>query len=198
MLLTRIAVADGGVALGVALSLPDAKEHLNVYHNEDDPLITAYVDAARAHLEGHDGTGGRLGRAITQHVLELTLPGFSAGAIQLPQPPLISVASVKYYDASNVQQTFGATNYHVVPHAITPRIELAYGKSWPATYPRPDAVVVRFTAGPAAVPGDLLHAIKLHVGHLYINREIAMEKALVTMPMGYDALIQPHRTHGWI
>lgn len=200
MNLTRVAADDGGVALGTALSLADAKHHLNALHDTDDALITALCHVARAHMEGDDGTGGRLGRAVTRHVIDAEIEAFPSGRadLRLPQPPLISVAWVKYYDADDVLQTLATTAYHVVRDAVSPFIRLAAAASWPSTAERPDAVQVRFTCGPETVPVDLAHALKLHVGHLYINREAALEKSLVSLPLGYDALCGPHRTHGWV
>lgn len=200
MNLTRIGTGDGGVALGTPLTLADAKRHLNITHDTDDDLITALCSVARAHLEGADGTGGRLGKAITRHVLQGEMEAFPRRGliIDLPQPPLVSVAWIKYRDADDVEQTFPATSYVVVKDGIAPFVRLKLGSSWPETYERADAVTIRFTVGPESVPDDLLHAIRLHLGHLYVNREIALEKTLVQMPLGYESLIAPHKAHGWI
>lgn len=199
MSLLRVDADAGGVALGTGLSLADAKTHLDVYHTTDDTLITAYIAVARAHLEGHDGTGGRLGRAITQHVLDLKLPAFPAERwLDLPQPPVTAITSITYRDLDDVTQTFASSSYHLDPDDFAPRVVLAAKKVWPKTIERPDAVTVRFACGPAAVPVDILHAMKLHVGHLYLNRESISEKSMVVVPHGYEALISPHKTHGWI
>lgn len=198
MRLTRVAEADGGLALDTALPLAEAKAHLSVLHDTDDDLITALVEVARAQLEGVDGTGGTIGSAITRHTLDGALEAFPAGNIVLAQPPVASVTWVKYYDADGVLQTVSPSDYHLVADKMRPTIELADGKSWPATAVRPDAVMVRFVVGPDAVPPGLLHAIKMHVAHLYLNREIALEKSLVQMPMGYQPLVDLHRRHGWI
>ncbi len=198
MIITRVATGDGGVAQAAALSLADAKSHLSVLHSTDDTLITSLCEVARVHMEGVDGTGGIVGCAITQHMLEMKLPGFPAGSIFLPQPPLASVQWVKYFDASDTETTLATSTYHVVQEPMRPELRLAKAKSWPVTYERYDAVKVRFTVGPAAVPAPLLHALKLHVGHLYLNREIALEKGLVQMPMGYESLVGPYRRHGWV
>lgn len=199
MMLSRVASGSGGVALGTPLTLADAKAHLNVSLSIDDTLITALCSVARAHLEGADGTGGILGKAISQHVLDGTFDAFPDGdEIELPQPPLVEVTSVKYYDTSNVLQTLSSASYHVITDPLRPRIVLASGASWPDTYDRPDPVTIRFSVGPGEIPADIMHALKLHVDHLYQNRGIALEKSLTAMPMGYAALIAPHKSHGWI
>jgi uncharacterized phiE125 gp8 family phage protein len=195
--LARVAEADGGVALGTALTLADAKAHCSVIHTDDDTLIASLIEAARSHIEGSNGTGGVLGRAITRHVLELSMESFpsSYAELPLPQPPLVSVASVKYYDQNNTLQTFASTNWHAVKNSVRPVIQLASGVSWPATYERPDAVIVRYTAGPETIEEDIKHSLRLLVCHYYLNREVAMEKSLSKMPMGLDGLLSPHKTH---
>ncbi len=199
MSLSRVAQGSGGVALGTGLTLADAKAHLDVYHSTDDTLITAYCSVARSHLEGHDGCGGRLGRAITPHVLDWKLPAFPAVRwLDLPRPPVTGITSITYRDLDDVTQTLASSSYHLDADDVRPRVVLAADADWPDTIARPDAVTVRFSCGPDAVPADLLHALKLHVGHLYLNRETTSEKSMVVVPHGYDALIALHKTHGWI
>lgn len=198
MRLTRIAQADGGLALSTALSLADAKAHLSVMHATDDAYITTLCEVARAQIEGADGSGGTVGCTITRHMFDGVLEAFPAGDIVIRPPPLVSVSSVKYYDYNGALQTASPSLYHVVSDPQRPYMRLVDGASWPATARRPDAVTVRFTAGPSEVPAGIMHALRLHVGHLYLNREIALEKSLVSMPMGYEALVSPYRKHGWI
>ncbi len=200
MRLSRVAEADGGVALAEALTLADAKTHLNVLHTTDDAYIGSLCRVAQARLEGADGTGGILARAVTRHMLLGRMEAFPPGRriIELPQPPLVSVAWIKYRDTADVEQTFPASSYVVIDDAVRPFVRLHSAASWPTTFERADAVTIRFTVGPDAVPDDLLAALKLHVGHLYVNREVALEKSLTAMPMGYESLISPHKAHGWI
>jgi uncharacterized phiE125 gp8 family phage protein len=198
MILRRIATADGGVALSPAVTLGDAKRHLNVYHAEDDDLIEALVAVAQAHLEGHDGTGGVLGRPVSRHTLELTLPRFPLDRVMpLPHPPLVSVTEIAYRDQSGVDRIFDAGLYHVVPDGMQGSVRLRVNASWPGTEDAPDAVRVRFVVGPSICPPDLRHAMLLHVGTLYLNREATGTNAVV-LPMAWKALVDPHRTHGWI
>lgn len=198
-ILSRVPVEDGGLALSSAMTLVDAKRHLNVYHDDDNAYIETLVDVARAHMEGDDGTGGIVGSAITRHMLEMTLDAFpDDGVIVLPQPPLVSVGWVRYRDESGDLLTLSDTLYRVVPHPLRPRVERVHGTTWPTTATRSDAVVVRYTCGPASVPTTLLHALRLHVGHLYVNREIVSERGMATVPMAYDALVMARRQHGWI
>lgn len=198
MLLTRVAEADGGVALAGAITLDMAKRQLDILHANDDVLIGGLIRSAQAHLEGPDGTGGVLGRPVVRHVFDGVLADFPAfGApIRLPCPPLVSVASVKYYDTDGVQQTLADTEYSVSKHPVTPLIRCGIGQDWPLTANIHDAVTVRFTCGPAETPEDIRHAMLLLVAHLFNNR--GYDQQDVKLPAAIDALLGPHRTHGWI
>ena len=199
MLISRVAEGDGGLALTPAVSLAEAKRHLAIYHAADDDLVTALVAAAQAHMEGADGTGGVLGRAVSRHTLELRLERFPLSRVMaLPHPPLVSVTGITYLDVAGVLQTFAASEYHVVADSMAGFVRLkATSAGWPATDIAPDAVRVRFVVGPAECPADLKAALLLHVGHLYLNRDAVGESRQV-LPMAYKSLTDPHRTHGWI
>lgn len=100
--------------------------------------------------------------------------------IRLLRPPVLSVLSVSYYDASNVQQTVDAADYYLTDEQI-PRVLMVESFSYPALYRRPDAVRVVYKAGhapaasppllqadyAAAVPANAKSAIKLGVQMLY-------------------------------
>lgn len=199
MLLSRVGTGDGGVALTAAVSTADAKAHLNIYHATDDDLIAGFVAVAQQHLEGEDGLGGVLGRAIVRHTLDLALPLFpSSRVIELPQPPLVSVTHVKYIDADGDEQTLSSSAYAVHADRTGGYVKLKPDESWPITEMGiDDAVRVRFVCGYDAVPGPLKSAILLHVGHLYLNRE-ATGAATAVLPLAWKALTDPYKTHGWI
>ena len=153
------------------VTIDEAKLHLRVEHTADDTLITALIATATEQL---DGRYGRLRRAILTQTWDLFECGFPVcRKWELPMPPLQQVVFVKYYDASNVQQTFDAENYDVITNAFAGYIKLKPGKSWPATYERDDAVDIQFKCGfgdADACPAPLKAAILLRIGDLYVNR----------------------------
>ena len=198
MLISRVATGDGGIAASLAVSLVETKRHLNVYHDDDDTLIEALIAVAQAHMEGPDGLGGTLGRAVSQHMLEFKLERWPASRVlPLPHPPLVSVDSITYLDIAGDTQTFASSRYHVVPDTMQGFVRLKQGEEWPDLDIAPDAVRIRFVCGPATCPPDLRHALLLHIGLLYLNREAAGESVSL-LPMAYKSLTDPHRTHGWI
>lgn len=198
MIIARVAEADGGLALTAAVSLTEAKKHCNVYHADDDAYITALIQVAQAHIEGADGTGGTVGRAVSRHMLELKFERWPASRVlPLPHPPLVDVESIKYLDLAGVEQTIPETDYHVVPDQTQGFVRLKPYAAWPSLDIAPDAVRIRFVVGPLECPPDLKQAMLLHIGHLYLNRE-AVGEAQSMLPFAYRALTDPHRSHGWI
>lgn len=198
MLIERVPEADGGLPWTAVISLGEAKRHLNVLHDDDDALIDGLVRVAQATLEGADGAGGTLGRLISQHTLDIKLPAFPAGReLAISAAPLVGVTHIKHLDLAGVEQTLTGTLYQVVPARDHPYVWLKPGAAWPATAEAPDAVRIRVVAGPTQCPADIGHAIKLHIGHLYLNRE-AVGESVGKLPLAYEHLLQPHRTHGWI
>lgn len=127
------------------VSLADAKAHLRVDHAADDDLIAALIAAAREDAEH------RLGRALVMQTLEQVCDAFPAdGDIELPNPPLASVTSVKYLDSDGVEQTLSTSLYDVDSDSAPGEIHRAYGVTWPSTRCVENAVRARYVAGYAA------------------------------------------------
>lgn len=91
--------------------------------------------------------------------------------IELPRSPLISVTSVKYYDAEGEQQTFSANDYLVITGYEPGMIYLKEGNEWPELYDRPDAVQIEFVAGYGTTTAEadpvMRQAILLLTRHFY-------------------------------
>lgn len=105
--------------------------------------------------------------------------------------PLQSVESVKYLDSSGIEQTLSTDNYYV--DTISARVYPAYGKTWPTTYSRTNAVTVRHVAGyglAAAVPQKIKEAILFLVAH-WENFQPAIEGArITTVPWAVEQLLR--------
>ena len=175
-----------------------AKVHLRVDHSVDDTLIDALCAAAREYVE----TGTRR-KCITQ-TWDLKLDRFPGGdTIWLPFPPVTSVTSISYLDTNGDSQVLATTVYDTSfpsgPKADCARISLAYQQTWPQTYDAINAVTIRFVCGYAsasAVPGGLVAAMKLLLGHWYANRESVVVGGGANsqaVPQGADALIWQYK-----
>lgn len=182
------------------ITLDEAKKHLRVDTDDDDELIEAFIEAATDYC---DGATGYLGRALVEQTWELVLDEFPADEIKIPMPPLISVDSVKYDDASGVEQTLSASEY-TVDDISEPGWLLPVSGAWPSAYDSVNAVRIQFTCGYAAtgspavqtVPGTIKSAIKLIVGNLYANREtIIIGQSVDEIPMSAQFLMKKYRMH---
>ena len=177
----------------------EVKGHLRLDTDDEKARVEAILmPAAIAHAE-----------AVTQRQLinatwTLYLDVFPADSvpIELPKPPLSSVTSVKYNDASGTQQTWSATNYTVdkpagdrcVPGRIVPNL----GVTYPSTYGQPNDVEIEYVAGYGAaytsVPTAIRAAMLLLVAEQFERREEAIVGTIInTVPLASDRLLWPYR-----
>lgn len=179
------------------VSLSEAKAHLRVPSDvtDEDALISGLITASREYAESYTG------RAIRTQTWDLKLDAFPCDEIVLPFPPVTSVTSISYVDTNGDSQTWSSSYYQTSlpsgPQAAKARIWPAYGQYFPSTRTQMDAVTVRFVAGystVAAVPESIKAAIKLLVGHWYMNREhvaVGVGVGAITVPVAADALLWP-------
>ncbi len=193
------------------LTLEEAKLHLRIEprQSEDDGLIKRLIAAARQRAESFSG------RALIRQSWELQLDGFPRGAVDVPRPPLESVAAVEYIDEAGRRQSLDAENYSVDTASEPGRISPAWGRSWPPARAGANVVRARFTAGygatPTDVPEDIRHALLLIVGSFYEYRQdaawgqapsaragkplawIGRARSGQALPSGADDLLRPYR-----
>lgn len=190
------------------VGIMEAKAHCRIDESIDDSLLAGYILAARRFCEKETG------RVFMSQTWDMKLDrGWPSvwdqscssyrRRIVLPKPPASSVASIKYVDATGVEQTLAADQYQFSKGEIFGFIEPAYGASWPAVRSQLNAITVRFAAGYGSNPGDveapLRHAILLMTGHFYENREAVSAGGNVTeMPLAVCALLESYKTEGWV
>lgn len=181
------------------VSLIEAKAHLREIDDDNDTLIGTMVSAATKYAEKF------LGRALIDQTWELNLDEFPTDedelAIKIPLPPLIEVESIKYDDASGVEQTLSDTLY-LVDNISQPGWVVPVS-SWPAANDALNSVRIRFRAGylnqsvsPAEenVPENLKAAILLHVGAMFAHREeVVVGQAANLLPFGARAMLELDR-----
>ncbi len=155
----------------------------------DDPLLSALITAARRQAENLTG------RALITQQWTYTLDAFPPAAINLPNPPLISVQSVKYLDSAGTLTTIDAADYTVHTSALLGLVAPAYGLSWPSPREVPEAVTIAFTCGhgaAAAVPQEIKQWMLIQIGHWYANREASGVVKLEPRPF-VDSLLDAYR-----
>jgi uncharacterized phiE125 gp8 family phage protein len=174
------------------ISLPQIKTHLKIEHSEEDELLQSLITAAVTHTERTRGL------ALLEQTWELALNWFPCGAIELPLLPALSITEIKYKDANGNEQTIATSDYRLLRDFVG-IVKPAYGKSWPAARTDDESIKVKFKAGfgatAEAVPDNVKHAIKLLVGHWYLNREATNEREQRPLPLGYQALLAAYTRH---
>lgn len=143
------------------VTLAYVKSRSRIDGTEYDDVIPSLIVEAREIAEQKTRC------ALCSQVWELYLDAFPE-AFELRPSPVINVVSIKYLDTDGNEQTLDPQDTildnksNVTPGYITP----AYGKAWPDTYPVPNAVTVRFTAGYGnadSVPQSAKEWIVVHV-----------------------------------
>ncbi len=182
------------------VTLAEAKAHLRLDTDVDDSYVSALITAARERVELF------LRRALITQTFEYTLDQFPANRymihttslINLPRPPLLSVAWIKYVDTAGSQQLLPPEAYVVdASSSEMGRVALAWNQFWPITRWSINSVVIRFVAGygEAAedVPRAIRHGILIEISSLYENREdIVVGQSVGTVPLS-ERLLWPYR-----
>ena len=193
-MLTQISKSDT-----LPITLDDVKLHLMVEHDLDDDLITDYIWQAIAYCEESTGSD------FTEAVYDLAVPGWNDNTVPcwnrkiiLPKVPVSAVASVKYYDTDNAQQTLSSSSYYVHTPTRQPAVvEFDANTTLPALKTRADAVTIRFTAGYATLPHQARAAILLLVGSWYENRQAEITGTITTtLKLGAERLLN-QISHVW-
>lgn len=174
------------------VSVEDAKCQISLTHDYDDLYIKGLIGAATAHAENYTK------RAFITQTWRSILPRFS-DVMYLDRPNLQSVTAVQYHNTSDVQGTLSSSVYTTETYTTPGSIRLANSQSWPAVSDRDFPVQIDYVTGygdaSTDVPADIKHAILMMIGHIYLHREATEHKDVVELPMGYKALLEPHRVH---
>lgn len=176
------------------ITVAEAKLFCRVDNSDEEALLDHLIEVAREKCEVASG------RTLLTTTWDLKLADFPVeDNIVLPRPPIASVTSVSYYDLSNTLCTLTVTtDYLTYLGKKQGYVYLPDGGSWPATYDRPDAVIVRYVAGwtaAASIPACLKQWIRLAVSTLYDNRNQTITGTIVAeLPHDFAAgVMDPER-----
>jgi hypothetical protein len=202
---------------GEPITLAQAKAWLRVDGSEEDVLIFELIEAARIYAEKVTR------RALVTQSFEQSFDAFPTSVrfqrdrfpsatlerhgglvigcgreIILPRSPLVSVASVKYYDEDGTLQTLSTDDYFVDTRTQPGRIVLNEDADWPDTQVRPNAVVIAFTAGfgtPSQIPMPVRVAIRQMITHWHSTARgtTAIGNIVNEVPHTADELLQTER-----
>lgn len=176
------------------VTLPEAKLHVRELSDDQDSLIENLIKAAREEAEAYTG------RAFCTQTWKLTRRNFPCEFV-LPNPPLVSVTHVKYYDADGTLQTIDSSDYRVTATSEPGCIEPAYGEAWPTPRDISEAVEVQYVAGYSGTaatsvtntPQGIKHAILLMVGEWYEHRENASAMNLKEISLAARRMLEKYR-----
>ncbi|MEO8501892.1 MAG: head-tail connector protein [Vicinamibacteria bacterium] len=179
------------------ITLVEAKLHVRQDLADDDTLISGLIVAAREEVERVSW------HALITQTWEVVLdrwPGdLSGDHLELPKPPLQSVASIIYTDVPGTPTTWTAPNNYIVDTDSLPgRVVLADGATWPSAVLTPSGGIrVRFVAGWAnagLVPQLYKQAMLLLIGHWYENREATGDaNSRGSISFGVESLLRSSR-----
>lgn len=183
-------------AAATPVSVAELKAHANIEIDDDDDLLADIVKAATNETERY------LWRQLVTATFTLTLDKLppTDDFIELPRPPLASVTHVKYYDTSNVLQTFSADSWDEDISCEPGRIYVDRSVGWPSTYYRRNAVTIEYTAGygaASAVPQAIRTGILMLASHRYEHREpVASGFTISEIPMTVQRILELYKFRG--
>ena len=180
MLLLDIAAglygSDETITPGV-LSLDLVKAHLRVTHDDEDALISQYLAAAIASVEKLTG------KLLTRRTVTQDASCFGR-FMPLHWGPNPASLTIEYLDGAMVEQT--------IADARIARGRVYPAASWPSAVD--GSVLLTYTAGFATVPDDLIAAVLLLTGHMWINREAVTDRPAHEVPLAVESLTHPYRS----
>ena len=184
------------------VTLAEAKDHLRVFHGDDDSYISNFViPAARVWAETVTH------RAFITQTWVLKLNGFGCGGpIYLPRPPLVSITTITYTDTAGTAGTAWAASssgYTLEQpsgeHALHASIRPSYSVSYPSTRDIVDSVVITYVAGYGAastVPKGIKHGMLMVMDDLYRQRGSQVTGTIQTRALvAAESLLSPFIAH---
>ena len=151
------------------VSLDEAKQFLNILHDDDNVLLTAFITAATQYLDGYSGV---LGRAILLQTWEMPFDRFPAGrcGLSLPFGGVTGIVSLQWKDSQGVDHSVDASDCVLETLTTGQVVSLKQGSVWPSTG---QSIRLIFEAGvlsAAQVPEIIKTTIKWMVADFYERR----------------------------
>lgn len=174
------------------VTLGEARAQCRYDGADNDAVLALFIAAATEQAEAETG------RALCTQTRELVLDAFPE-AFVLRGAPIQSLVSVKYLDQGGIERTLDPADVQLDKDSEPGYLVPAYGKAWPATYPVPNAVRVRYVCGygaPAAVPAAIKQWILLAVGGFDAQREATGAAQSFSLPDRFwHRLLDPYRIY---
>ena len=171
------------------LSLAEAKAFLHLDTADDDPLIAAFISAARLHVETQTGL------ALVTQSWRMVLDCWPAnGRIAVRPAPLQALVAARVFDFDGEARAIDIQAF--VPDASTSTLSFM---PWALPMPTRIAagieldIAVGFGDATSDVPEPIRQAIRIMTAHWHENRAIVAGAEVAPVPANAAALIAPYR-----
>jgi len=178
------------------ITTAEAKAHLRVDFSDEDTYIDTLISSARGICESY------CNRVFITQTWRQNEDYFS-NPIKMQVNPIISLTSLKYYDADESQQTITdlPANFQKDFNSDVGKIYEGLTNAFPTIGDTVNPIEIITVCGygaASAVPMEIKHAIKLMVSHLYENRDsvnvpIASMATQIPLPKAVRDLLAPFR-----
>jgi len=159
-------------AVGFPVTLEETKVYLRVDIDEDDDLISAFIESATEQVQIF--TNRQLITASFDMFLDGFEPRTCTGAIEIPKGNVQTVDQIQYIDSNGDNQIWGTSNFEADTNRQISQFRPANSNAFPSTDDVYNAVTVSFTAGyglATDVPQAVKQSIFLMVSDAYEHRE---------------------------
>ena len=195
------------------ITIKDVENQIRFELSDNYNLVYQLIFAIREKAEAYTR------RALKIHQYTLTLDTFPTGRgiIEIPNPPLRRIDSIKYYDADGVLQTLSPNLYRVVINVQDPvqssYVVPIYGASWPQSLDDSAVVIITYTCGYGTITNadpalttvmELPKALKqwmlINIANLYENSEsvvVGNRLNVAEIPSIIDSLIANYKIARW-
>lgn len=162
-----------------AVSLDALREHMRITSTDEDDTLALYGSAATATVERWTQ------RLLSVRTAVLRLQDLPSGTcmIDLPGGEVSSITSV----VADGNAITGCTAVGDSPAVLVPSTD------WPVIVGTGYPVFITYQVGYAAVPMDLIQAILLIAGDLFLHRGTSDEKQSYPVPISAEYLMAPYR-----
>lgn len=189
-----------------AITSAEVKNWLRIDGSDDDTVISTLLKAS------HNWAKRYTARSITTQTLKLSIDSvydtdipvkegnyvgidqdITRRSILLPQSPVASISSVKYYDDADTESTFDSGKYYLDSAGVPARFVLRNGESYPTGLRVANALEITYVAGYGGttdVPDDIKHACLIYTAWLFEHRGDGVER--MSAPYQATQLLQPY------
>lgn len=179
----------------LVLDLADLKRHLRVDVADDDDLILELIGVAQEVVEAETDF------VLTPRDVVATFDCFDQ-CMRIAAWPITAVSEVAYVAPDGTAALVSDAGFSLINSSRPAVLQAAAGSTLPCAAPRRGSINVILQAGyasPDDVPKRVKQAIRLLVGHFYVNREavvVDIRAVAVQLPLAVDLLLR--RLQRWI